>query len=380
MSLFLISFFLIYGGVHVYIYLKVRAALVPGPLAGLLLGMFLAAVVVAPVVVRFAERQGHHGLAQALSWGGYLWMGFAFLFFSSSLLVDAYRLAVHLAGLVLRREIAHLAPSAGLSFYLPFIVAACMAAYGYHEALDIRVERVTLKTGKLPAGTERLTVAQISDVHLGIIVREARLSRILETVRRENPDVLVSTGDLVDGQIDGLDGLSDLFSGIRPRYGKYAVTGNHEFYSGLDQALAFTAKAGFRILRGEGEAPGGLLNIAGVDDPAGVGIGRGKADGEKELLASLPPDRFTIFLKHRPVVDRDSLGLFDLQMSGHTHRGQIFPFNLLIRFFYPGNSGLNDLGRSHLYVNRGAGTWGPPIRFLSPPEVTMYEILRDDGR
>ncbi len=204
-------------------------------------------------------------------------------------------------------------------------------------------------------------------------MREGRLSRILKEVKKAGPDLFISTGDLVDSQINHLQGLTRLFQEIQPRYGKFAITGNHEFYAGLPQALDFTRQAGFTMLRGEGVTIEGFLNLAGVDDPAG---GAGTGLTEKELLSRFPRGWYTILLKHRPVIAPDSLGLFDLQISGHTHRGQIFPFVLLTRIFFPYYSGFFHLpGGALLYVSRGSGTWGPPIRFLTPPEVTIYDLL-----
>jgi len=190
------------------------------------------------------------------------------------------------------------------------------------------------------------------------------------------PDILVSTGDLVDGQINGMGGLAELIHGVNPRYGKFAITGNHEFYAGLSQAMDFTEKAGFRILRGEGLTVEGLVNIAGVDDPAGNTNELYKGISEKELLSGLPREKFTLLLKHRPLIDKNALGLFDLQLSGHTHKGQIFPFSLITWMYYPVDSGcLKLVDNCYMYVSRGAGTWGPPIRFLSPPEVTVVELV-----
>jgi predicted MPP superfamily phosphohydrolase len=377
MSLFLISFFLIYGGIHLYTYLKIRTAMATGPLASLLLLLFMFVMVLAPIFVRVAERQGLDLAAHVLSWTGYVWMGVLFLFFSVAVLFDLYRFFLWAGGWVTRKDLSYLAPSYRLSFYIPLVLSIIICLYGYFEALNVRVERVILKSPKIPESLGKVTVAQISDVHLGLIIRRGRLTRILEKVRESNPDVLISTGDLVDGQINQLEGLAEMLGRIQPRFGKYAVTGNHEFYAGLEQALAFTEKAGFTILRGEGCTAGGVINIAGVDDPAGLGFGRVRGGPEKELLSRLPPDKFTLFLKHRPHVNRDALGFFDLQASGHTHNGQIFPFTLFIWMVYPEDSGLTRLGQSFLYVSRGTGTWGPPIRFLAPPEVTIYEIQHD---
>jgi predicted MPP superfamily phosphohydrolase len=219
-------------------------------------------------------------------------------------------------------------------------------------------------------------VAQISDVHLGLIVGKSRLNRILEKVKDASPDILVSTGDLVDGQMDELDTLTDMIKNIPTTYGKFAVTGNHEFYAGLDRALAFTKKAGFTILRGKGLTISNILNIAGVDDPAGKRYVPSLLVSEKALLEKMPGDKFTLFLKHQPVISSESIGRFDLQLSGHTHKGQIFPFYLFTKLFYRMHSGLSKLnGNALLYVSRGSGTWGPPVRFLSPPEVTIIDII-----
>ncbi len=224
-----------------------------------------------------------------------------------------------------------------------------------------------------------LKIAQISDVHLGLIVREERLKKILNIVRDAHPDILVSTGDLVDGEVCKLNGLTDLLKEIRPKYGKFAITGNHEFYAGFDQAKCFTEDAGFRLLRGEAVSVAGIMNIAGVDDPVGKTYGLSKDLSEKDLLSGLPGNRFTLFLKHRPVVNKEAAGLFDLQLSGHVHKGQIFPFSIITGLYYPIQEGFaNVSNNSFLYVSRGAGTWGPPIRFLSPPEVAIIELVHRD--
>ena len=219
---------------------------------------------------------------------------------------------------------------------------------------------------------------QISDVHIGLIVREERLKNILNKVKEVNPDILVCTGDLVDGQINKLEGLAELFLEIKPRYGKYAVTGNHEYYAGLGQALKFTKKAGFIVLRGKAIVVGELLNLAGVDDSTGKSFNLFTDVPEKGILSGLDHKRFTILLKHRPNIDKSANGLFDLQLSGHTHKGQIFPFSLLIKLLFVQDAGYMKLeSGSSLYVNRGSGTWGPPIRFLSPPEVTVIELVNE---
>jgi predicted MPP superfamily phosphohydrolase len=372
MSLFFLIFFSLYGSLHYYIFAKIRDAFSLTILSGIPLLSLMSLMVVSPLLVWFLEKHGYESLARMTAYAGYTWMGFAFLFFAGSVAIDGYRLILYLGGLILKKEIE--APSFSLRFFIPFFFALAAGIYGHFEAWNIRTERVVVKSPKIPKDVGALKIAQISDVHLGMIVREERLRRILQKVKMENPDIFISTGDLVDAQINHLDGLTQLLQEIQPRLGKYAITGNHEYYAGLRQALDFTQRAGFRLLRGKGITVDGVLNIAGVDDPTGLSYGEENVS-ERVLLAGLPRDKFTLLLKHRPVIDKDSLGLFDLQVSGHTHRGQVFPFVLFSRFFFPYNSGLFQLSnQAILYVSRGSGTWGPPIRFLAPPEVTIFEV------
>jgi predicted MPP superfamily phosphohydrolase len=258
------------------------------------------------------------------------------------------------------------------------VVTTAIAIYGTFEARAIRSEEVVIKNPKVPQAIGTFTIAQISDVHLGLIVREGRLKKILKEVERADPDLLVSTGDLVDGQIDSLKGLAEPLRAVRPVHGKFAVTGNHEFYAGLDQALHFTEQAGFKVLRGEAQEVAGFLTIAGVDDRTGKRFGLFRGPEEKTLLADIPHGRFTVLLKHEPIIANEAGGLFDLQLSGHTHKGQIFPFNYIVKIFYPLDAGLVHLPQgSSLYVSRGSGTWGPPIRFLAPPEVTVIRLVHE---
>ncbi|MBZ0155531.1 MAG: metallophosphoesterase [Alphaproteobacteria bacterium] len=379
MRLFLFVFFTLYGGLHVYAFIRARAAFAFGTGISLLLALFMAFMTAAPVLTRITEKQGYEKAAQILAYTGYTWMGVLFLFCSLSALIDLSRLLVAAGGYVLRKDLAGLYVPGRPAFLLSLSLSLLISLYGYLEAREIRMERIVLISPKIPEEAGTITIAQISDVHLGLIVREERLQRILALVKSANPDILVSTGDLVDGQIARLNGLAALLQEIRAPRGKFAVPGNHEYYAGIDQALAFTREAGFTILRGD--AVTGVITLAGVDDPAAEAFGLFRDVPEKELLSALPREKFTVLLKHRPFVDRNAVGLFDLQLSGHTHKGQIFPFSLLTGAYYALKAGTIQAGyaelpgNSWLYVSRGAGTWGPPLRFLAPPEVTIIELV-----
>lgn len=374
MPLFLAVFFLIYSGIHTYAFFKAKAALDFSPAVSFCVAFFMAFMVLAPFLTRLSEKAGLDLLARLVAYAGYIWLGLLFLFFSSSIALELYRLLLSLIGFISGRVTSHLGISAALSFYLPLSLAVVIALYGYLEAGNIRTESLVIKSKKIGAPAGRLRIVQISDIHLGLIVRENRLRKILQKVREAKPDVLVSTGDLVDGEVCDLNSLYELFKEIKPRYGKFAITGNHEFFAGYKNAECFTEEAGFTLLRAQAATVAGI-NIAGVDDPSAAAYGLATGPPEDELLRSLPREKFTILLKHRPFINKASLGLFDLQLSGHVHKGQIFPFSLITWLYYPIQSGFASLPGSSIYVSRGSGTWGPPIRFLSPPEVTVIELI-----
>ncbi len=377
MIMFLLVFLLIYGGLHLYMFLRARAGLGLGTKTSVYFAAFLMLMVFAPILTRLFEKPGVESIARAIAYVGYTWMAILFLFFSVSIVIDLLRLLVYLGGSVIGRGFPGFTTVGLYHFLIPFGLALAISFYGYFEARDIRTERITIQTSKLPQDIGRLKIVQISDIHLGVVVGEGKLKRILDIVRKENPDILVSTGDLVDGEMCNLLEAVRLLGEIDPPYGKFAITGNHEFYAGLDRALAFTEDAGFTILRGDALTPGGILNIAGVDDPEAKRFGSANNVPERELLSGLPEENFTLFLKHRPVLDKNALGLFDLQLSGHAHKGQIFPFSLLTKLSYPTDDGCLKLeDGSYLCVSRGAGTWGPPIRFLAPPDVVVIELVR----
>jgi hypothetical protein len=376
MYLFMISILGMYGAVHAYVFVKLRSGVGFGIRGGLLIGLFLAMMCIAPVLVRILERVGFELAGRLLAAVAYSWMGFVFLFFCLAVMVDLAQLMI--------QGLASISPvcapgfrlSPRLALFLPLCLALGLALYGCYQAWQVKPHQITLTSAKIPAQIGRVRIVQIADVHLGLMIRERRLSKIMDVVRQAEPDLLVSTGDLVDGQIDSLAGLARFLQDIHPRYGKFAVTGNHEFYAGIEHAMDFMRQTGFTVLRGEQYRVNGWLTLAGLDDPAGKGFGVWRPGKESELLSEVSGTEFVLLLKHLPLVADDACGRFDLQLSGHTHKGQIFPFSILTRLFFVYHAGWYDLPQgSGLYVSRGTGTWGPPMRLGAPPEVTVIDLV-----
>jgi len=377
MSKFIVIFLLVYGSMHLYAFWRTRSAfnLTLYPAIGL--AAFLSFMMASPLLTRLLERGGYgDGAAAIMAWIAFTWMGVLFLFISSSLVVDLYRLLLTILINLTTGDLTRFMVPKALSFYLPLSLTLLAAIYGSFEARNIVVEHVEIKSHKLPKDIKKLRVVQISDLHIGLLLKDGRVSKIVDIIKAMEPDILVSTGDFVDGKARELDELALVFQQLNLKYGKYAVPGNHEYYAGIDYSLKLTRDAGFVVLRGAGATVSGVINIAGVDDVAGKAFDGYKSTDEKTLLSGLPRDKFTLFLKHRSHIGEGSDRLFDLQLSGHTHKGQIFPFTYVVGYFFPHLSGLEDLsGGGKIYTSRGTGTWGPQIRVLSPPEVTVIDLV-----
>ncbi len=378
MSVFFLIVFAIYGGMHAYAFHRAHAAFGFGYAVGTALAIFMLFMVFSPFLIRALEGRDFETLARVLAWVAWTWLAVLFLFDCSALVLDLVNLIASLArhfGLALPLRLV----PARLEFFLCLGISLMACVYGYAAAWNIQPETVRIETTKLPQGMDHFTIVQITDVHLGLIVRCDRLDRILSVVRAAKPDLLVSTGDLVDAQINHLPGMVERFRSIDPPYGKIAITGNHEFYAGIKKAMDFTEAAGFTVLRNRAEDIG-PIEVAGVDDHAAVQLKLEAKVPDASVLAGLDHKKFVLFLKHQPTPDKDAIGLFDLMLSGHTHDGQIWPFYYIVKATYPYIAGTYDLGKgSLLHTSRGTGTWGPPIRVFAPPEVTVIELVRKKG-
>ena len=356
--------FMIYGAMHFYALGKVWLAFPHTSILAAALVIWGIVMTFSPLIVWQVERLNWHSATVILSWVCYLWMGFLFLFCSVALIFDLGHVMSSLLGIKWPL-------SASTVLLILGLLAIVLLGYGFVEARQLHVEEIKITTPKLSPAIGRVTIAQISDLHLGVMLGDEFLDRVVARLREIRPDILVATGDIVDGQGDNLNELARHFLNIKPTKGAYAITGNHEYFAGLENSLRFLRSAGFTVLRGESAAAGGIV-VVGVDDPAGVRRGLGiKMDNN--ALASITQEEFVVLLKHQPLVD-DEIP-FDLQLSGHVHGGQIFPFGLLTRFTYGVTTGLTQLANGRLlYVSRGAGTWGPPLRLFAPPEITQISI------
>lgn len=373
-AVFLVVFFSLYGGMNYYIYRKLVPLFVP---AHVIVAWIFLLLVLSPVILHYMIKADWLVAARFTAAIGYIWMGFAFLFFFLSLARDVARGALWLVEKYfhVNSPLAGLLGTPGATITI-VLLAVIVSVYGVYSASRISITNVRFPSTKFPQQPGSLRIVQISDLHLDVLTSEARIERMVKTINALDPDVIVSTGDLVDMQADHIHKFADILRKLHAKYGCYAVTGNHEAISGIQRALTFTRDAGFTVLPGENRRIDDVVNIVGVDDPSVSRIFAHGPPDEAGVLKSVNHDLVTILLKHQPVINKASLPYFDLQLSGHVHGGQIFPFGLLTRLTYPVPMGLSQVApKAWLYVSYGSGTWGPPLRFLAPPEVTVIDII-----
>ncbi|WP_275561818.1 metallophosphoesterase [Streptomyces sp. 5-6(2022)] len=252
-------------------------------------------------------------------------------------------------------------------------VAAGTVGYGTYTVLrGPRVKRITVPLAKLPRGAHGFRIAVVSDIHLGPILGRDHTRRVVEAVNRTNADLVAVVGDLVDGSVADLGPAAEPLRGLTARHGSYFVTGNHEYYSGAAEWVDHVRELGLRPLENERtELPG--FDLAGVNDVAGESEGQGPDFGK--ALGDRDRSRASVLLAHQPVVIHDAVEAgVDLQLSGHTHGGQLWPGTYVAELANPTAAGLDRYGDTQLYVTRGAGAWGPPVRVGAPPDVTVVEL------
>jgi predicted MPP superfamily phosphohydrolase len=366
---------------HVYLYRRLAHDVTPSRRRRVLGGIAIALLMASSLAAFAATRALDPNLraARVLAYLGYTWLVAALYLGLVLLLCEVPRRLLsrhrHDPG---RRHL--LARMFGLAAGL---ITLGTVGYGLHEARSLRVVRREVTLDRLDPALDGVTIAAISDVHLGPINDRPFLADVVARVNAEHPDLVAIVGDLVDGSVERLGAaaapLRDLAAPA------YFVTGNHEYFSGAADWCDFLPTLGVRVLRNErvpvgrlGAPPGSpTFDLAGIDDRTAARAHLpGHAPDLDAALAGRDPKRPVVLLSHQPVlVDQAARHDVDLQISGHTHGGQFLPLGYVVLLDQPVLAGLTRVGRTWLYVTRGVGFWGPPVRVGAPPEITLL-VLR----
>ena len=386
--LFIVALLLIFGGVvgggHYYIVqrLVVDTSLSPGLEAVLVWGIGLCAMslFLQPVGDRLIKPPW----SRMIAWPASIWMG---LFFYLFLLVSFSDLLIFLARLSSPTPLDAVGASSWVETFGParvratavVLTALVFVALGLRGGLARpQLKRVDVWPVRWPAALDGFRIVQISDIHIGPILDRRFSRQLTDRVNALDPDLVAVTGDLADGSVEKLSDEVAPFADLRARHGVFFVTGNHDHYSGADAWVQRIRELGFRVLRNERvtiEQDGSAFEFAGVDDHRAGLESRSGGEDVAAALAGLPPDRAVILLAHDPTTFKKAHAMgIDLQLSGHTHGGQIWPFRYFVRLAIPFVAGLYRRGDAQLYVSCGTGFWGPPMRLLAPAEITEIRL------
>ena len=356
---------------HLYIGWRIAPEL-PGPVAP---WAFSAVLLVSAILIPlafFGRRSRDRGTADRYSWAGMLALGLVSTLLVFTLLRDGVLLLAWPFGLAALPEQSALA--------VPLLAALFMAIGIFNARRTARVRDVEVPVANLPAALQGFTIAQISDIHVGPTIKRAYLQSIVDAVNALQADAVAVTGDLVDGRVQDLAPHVAPLRQLRSRHGSFFVTGNHEYYSGAEEWIAELKRLGVQVLLNEHVVlrhEGAQLVMAGVADTSAHHFDpQHRSDPQRAMQGAPAGAGLRVLLAHQPrSAEAAAQAGFDLQLSGHTHGGQFWPWNLFVRLQQPYTAGLHRLQQLWIYTSRGTGYWGPPLRFGAPSEITRLRFV-----
>lgn len=397
MLFFVIGVLVLLTALHVYLWRRLIRDTLQRGIGRRVATLALVVLVLVMVAALALGGQVDPDIGRWLAWPGYLWLALFFYLLLALLVLELPRLA--LRRWVRAAETASAAPSAGPVAVAPgaatapvvdrrralaratagiaAVTAAGLVGYGTTVALGSpSVTRVPIVLRRLDPRAAGCRIALISDIHLGPILGRSFTQRIVDMINAEGVDLVGIAGDLVDGSVEHLADATAPLAGLRSTHGTFFVTGNHEYYSGYRQWVDYLPSLGITVLRNERTEithNGGTFDLAGINDATGDewqdpgDVGR--------AVAGRQPDRAVVLLAHQPVDVADAAKHdVDLMLAGHTHGGQLTPFELLVSLQQGAVAGMYQRGGTTMYVTRGAGFWGPPVRVGAPPDITIVEL------
>jgi predicted MPP superfamily phosphohydrolase len=303
--------------------------------------------------------------------GGYWIILFVFILIAV-LLGDIVRIINHFHPIYPSWVVANYAKAKLFYFYGLFLVLAFIALVGYYRFANPQVKELPIRVNHEVRSKDELNIVVASDIHLGNLIRKARFERWVDLINKQNPDIILLAGDIFDHNIHAVEvqHMDVVLRRLKARYGVYAIPGNHDYYAGIDKAISYMKKSGIMVLRDEAITIDGRMVLIGRDD-----FTNKERKPLKSLVVGLNSRLPRIVLDHQPLRFEESKeNNIDLHISGHTHNGQIWPFNLIVSKIYELGYGYKKIGNTHYYVSSGIGLWGAPIRFGTRSEIVKVQL------
>lgn len=383
MVVFLLIVLFIYLSVNSFILWRGLQALSGLPVVRLAFVLVFSALVVAFPLGRILNGQFRHHLTQNLTAFGSYHLALMLYLFMFLLLKDLVRWLVKIPGWRVAGD-SWLSVHNPASFLVIAGVSLLIVFLGHLNAINPRLKVLEISLSKAaPAGSE-LKAVLVSDIHLGIINRSVRLEKLVQKINDLQPDVVFFAGDIVDEAVseEEEERMVELLKKIHSPLGLYACAGNHEYYGGFERNISYLRKAGVNVLLDQAVRVGNWFYIVGRKDWAAVRYGQ-KRLSLTEIMERDGVDRSwpVIVLDHQPLyLEEPAAAGVDIQLSGHTHAGQLFPLDIINRLVYEKNWGYLKKGQTHIYVSSGSGTWGPAVRTGSRSEIILLKISLAPGK
>lgn len=370
--LFFSIVFVLYGLINVYVYNR-GISLIPNTVQArtifFILFLFLS---LSFIIGRFLERIWLSPVSYAFTWIGSFWLAAMFYFFLLALLVDILRLFNHLFPFF--PDFMTSSPDAfrRYTFLAAVSVVVITLVAGHLNAIFPRIKRIPLTIPKAINIPSPIRIVVVSDIHLGTIIGPRREKRLVKKINSLRPDLVLFVGDVVDEDLGPVlhQNVGKELEKIHSANGVYSITGNHEYIGGVEEAVEFLTRHGITVLRDSVIQTMNTIYLVGREEHDQRRFGGAGKRSLEELLEGVDKTKPVIVMDHQPTtLDESVQNKVDLHLSGHTHNGQIWPLNLLTRKIYPLSWGYEKRGETHIYVSSGFGTWGPPVRVGSHPEI-----------
>jgi hypothetical protein len=372
--------FLVYGLINFYI-VKRGLNVVPEQYKTIFLVVIIF-IILSYIAGRFLEKAFPSFVSTILIWIGSFWIAFMFYFFLSLIVIDLFRLVNHF-----------------LPFFPPFMIKDPLkvkrtvalavivlvfitVAGGFINARSIVIQNYKIYIDKKAGNLKSLNIAMASDIHLGTILGKPFMEKVADKINALHPDIILLAGDIIDEDIAPVlnDNMGDALLKLKSKFGTYAITGNHEYIGGADAACKYLSQHGITMLRDSVAEIDSSFYVVGREDRSARQFAHKQRKDLKELLDGVNQALPLILMDHQPFGLNDAYeNGIDLQLSGHTHNGQLWPLNYIISKIYELGWGYMVRGKTHYYVSCGVGGWGPPIRTGSRPEIININLIFKDG-
>lgn len=383
---FLIFIFILliaYGAINFYIFFRGLHAIPSGSMWRTWFSLIFWGVASTFILARILERVYPSLLSGIITWIGSFWLGFMLFFFLAVVLIDLLRLVDSFLHFFPPSIYANIVQTKLITLFAVVGLSVLFVTVSFINARIPRIKELNLTISKPNATPGDLVIVMASDIHLGTIIAQRKANRLVEKINAMKPDLVLFAGDIVDEDLAPVinNNLGEPLSQIRSRLGVYGITGNHEYIGGVEPAVNYLEKHGIQMLRDTAVLIENHLYLVGRDDrdkPLFTGKPRKETE---ELLAKIDTSFPVILMDHQPFnLARHALMGIDLQLSGHTHDGQLWPLTYLIDAIYEVSWGYKLIENTHFYVSSGYGTWGPPLRLGNRPEIVKINVRFTDSR